>query len=176
MSTTSDPSLPRSAPEAQEALMSRPPGTDKQNVVEHAIKTRRVITGKKLPTDEVWLRKRVAANYDRSYYPEGTIRQWAAIMASPPRTERLKSLRVPTLVLHGSDDTLIMPEAGRHTAASIPGAEFHVIDGWGHDISHSAIPILLGLMLPFMARVEEHRSEAMATPAAPGCCGSAPGQ
>jgi pimeloyl-ACP methyl ester carboxylesterase len=176
MSTTSEPSLPRSAPEAQEALMSRPPATDKQSVVEHSVKTRRVITGKKYPTDEVWLRKRVAENFDRSYYPEGTMRQWAAIVGSPPRTDRLKTLRVPTLVLHGSDDNLIRPEAGRHTAACIPGAELHVIDGWGHDMSHSALPVLLGHLLAFMATVEEHRSEAMSTPAAPGCCGSAPGQ
>ena len=176
MSTTSDPNLPRSDPEAQEALMSRPPATDKKNVVEHSVKTRRVITGSKYPTDENWLRKRVAENYDRSYYPEGTLRQWAAIVGSPPRTDRLKSLRVPTLVLHGGDDNLIKPEAGRHTAASIPGSELHVIEGWGHDISHSAIPILLEFMLPFMAKVEDRRSEAMSAPVAPGCCGSAPGQ
>ncbi len=55
-------------------------------------------------------------------------------MASPPRTERLKSLRLPTLVLHGSADTLIRPEAGRHTAECIAGSEYHEIEGWGHDM------------------------------------------
>jgi len=99
----------------------------------------------------------VGRNFDRSYYPEGTSRQWAAVLAAPPRTERLKSLEIPTLVLHGSADTLIRPEAGRHTAQCIPGAEYHEIEGWGHDMPLEAIPVVQGLILPFIARVEAGR-------------------
>lgn len=176
MSTTSDPSLPRSSPEAQEALMSRPPSTSRADVIEHTVKARRAYASTKYPADDAWLRQRIGEIYDRSYYPEGTQRQWAAIVGSPPRTQGLKTLRVPTLVLHGSVDTLIRPEAGKHTAECIPGAELHIIEGWGHDMTQSAAPVLLSYVLPFMARVEERRAEAMATPVAPGCCGSAPGQ
>ena len=45
----------------------------------------------------------------------------------------LRALDVPTLVVHGSADTLIGPGGGRRTAELIPGARFELIDGMGHD-------------------------------------------
>jgi len=120
MSTTSDPSLPRSAPEAQEALLSKPASEDKHTVVEHTLKNRKVVGSPAYPDDETWLRGHVAVTTDRSYYPQGAIRQYAAIMASPPRTEPFEEVAHPrTLVLHGAADILIMPKAGRHTAACV---------------------------------------------------------
>lgn len=161
-STTSDPSLPRSTPEAQAALMARPADTDRASVIAHSLKGRRAYASTKWPFNEKRLAEMIGRSYDRSYYPEGTLRQWAAIMASPPRTERLKALQVPALVLHGSSDTLIPPAAGRHTAACIPGAEHHEIEGWGHDLPLEVIPMLRELILPFVARVEMARTKQAA--------------
>jgi pimeloyl-ACP methyl ester carboxylesterase len=161
-STTSDPSLPRSSPEAQAALMARPEGTDRESVIAHSLKGRRAYASTKWPFDEKRLGELIGRSYDRSFYPEGTLRQWAAIMASPPRTERLASLKVPALVLHGSSDTLIPPAAGRHTAQCIPGAEHHEIEGWGHDLPLEVIPTLRELILPFIARVEAARGKRVA--------------
>lgn len=153
-STTGDPSLPRSSPEAMAALTGAPPAQDKASVIAHTLKGRRAYASTAYPFDEARLGALIGANYDRAYHPEGTQRHWAAIMSSPPRTERLKTLRLPALVLHGTADTLIPCEAGRHTAACIPGAEHHEIEGWGHDIPLGVIPVLLDLMLPFIAKVE----------------------
>ncbi|HEX4860330.1 MAG TPA: alpha/beta hydrolase [Rhizomicrobium sp.] len=159
-STTSDRSLPPSSPEAQAALVTRPPSSDRDAVVAHSLKGRRAYASTRWPFDEVRLSALVGRNFDRSYYPEGTSRQWAAILAAPPRTERLKSLKIPSLVLHGSADTLIRPEAGRHTAQCIPGAEYHEIEGWGHDMPLEAIPVVQGYILPFVERVEARRKRA----------------
>ena len=161
-STTSDPSLPRSTPEATEALMSRPSSSDRDAVIAHSLKGRRTYASTRWPFDEQRLAKLIGASFDRSFYPEGTTRQFAAIMASPPRTERLKSLKVPSLVLHGTADTLIPCEAGRHTAACIPDAEHHELEGWGHDIPLEVIPILMDLIVPFVRKVETARAERMA--------------
>jgi pimeloyl-ACP methyl ester carboxylesterase len=171
MSTTSDPSLPRSDAKAQEALMSKPPAQDKQSVVEHAVKTRLIIASPGFPEDQDKVRARFAANYDRSYYPGGPIRQWAAIMATPPTTEALKKLNCRALVMHGDADILIRPEAGRHTAACIPGAELHIVKGWGHNMPIAAVPAITGPMIAFMREVERDRAEAFARPVTPGCCG-----
>lgn len=176
MSTTSDPSLPKSDPAAQEALMARPPAEDKWSVVAHGVRVRGALTGKKYRTPEAELRERLAANFDRSYFPEGTVRQWAAILSSPPRNAMLKKLSVPALVLHGGDDPLIKPEAARMTAECIPGASLSIIEGWGHDMPPSVIPVLMGTLVPFLTRVEAERTEAMERPVAPGCCGSAVAQ
>ena len=112
--------------------------------------------------DEKRLAELIGRSYDRSFYPEGTLRQWAAIMASPPRTERLKALKVPALVLHGSSDTLIPPAAGRHTAQTIAGSEHHEIEGWGHDLPLEVIPILHDFIVPFIQRVEAGRAKQAA--------------
>lgn len=169
-STTSDPSLPRSTPEAMAALTGKPASNDKDTVVAHSIKGRRAYASTAYPFDEARLAALIGANYDRSFYPEGTARHWSAIMASPPRTERLKRLAVPALVLHGTADTLIPCAAGRHTAECIPGARYREIEGWGHDIPVGVIPVLFDEILPFVAGVEEMREDGFARPAAPGCC------
>lgn len=157
-STTSDPSLPRSTPEAMAALTGKPASDDRATVIAHALKGRRAYASTAYPFDEGRLAGLIGKSYDRSYYPEGAARHWSAIMSSPPRTERLKKLAVPSLVLHGTADTLIPCAAGRHTAECIPGAKYLEIEGWGHDIPVGVIPVLMNAILPFVAQVEEMRS------------------
>jgi len=152
MSTTSDPSLPRSDPKAQAALMSKPADEDRETVIDHTLKMRAVNASPGYPEDQDELRARIAMNYDRSYYPEGVLRQWAAIMASPPRTEMLKRLDCPALVIHGADDLLIRPDAGRHTAACIMDSELEIVPGWGHNMPIRAVEAITAPMIHFMRR------------------------
>ncbi len=78
--------------------------------------------------------------FDRSFYPQGTARQMAAIMAHGSRAERLRAVSAPTLVIHGAADPLVPIEGGRDTAQAIPGAELLVIEGMGHDLPEGAWP------------------------------------
>jgi pimeloyl-ACP methyl ester carboxylesterase len=73
------------------------------------------------------------AAFDRSFDPGGRARQMAAVTRSGSRVEALGSLTVPTLVIHGDADRLVSIEAGKATAAAIPGARFEVVAGMGHD-------------------------------------------
>jgi pimeloyl-ACP methyl ester carboxylesterase len=73
------------------------------------------------------------AAYDRCFDPEGRGRQARAVGASPARVEALSRLEVPTLVVHGDADRLVPPDAGRATAAAIPGARLEIVAGMGHD-------------------------------------------
>jgi len=159
-STTGDPSLPPSSPEAMAALTTPPPATDRATVIAHGLKGRRTYATTRFPFDEQRVGALIGSAFDRSYYPEGSTRQYAAIVASPPRTERLTSLKVPALVLHGSADTLLRPDGGRHTAKCIPGSEYHEIDGWGHDMPPQMVPLVHGFILPFVQRVEAARKGA----------------
>lgn len=159
-STTGDPSLPRSTPEAQAALLTAPASTSRDDVVAHAVKNRKVYASTRWPYDEARVAALAGASYDRAYYPEGTLRQYAAILATPPRTERLKSLKTPALVLHGTADTLIPWQAGAHTAASIPESEFVLIDGWGHDLPEGGVGVIADYMAAFIRRAEAGRSAA----------------
>ena len=156
-STTGDPSLPQSSPEARAALTTPAPATDRASVVAHSLKGRQAYCSTKWPRRREFLGRAAGKNYDRMFYTEGSSRQYAAIMASPPRTERLKSLTLPTLVMHGTSDMLLRVEAGRHTAQCIPGAEYHEIEGWGHDMPLEVIPDVTGAIADFIRRVEATR-------------------
>ncbi|GAA2840711.1 non-heme chloroperoxidase [Leucobacter komagatae] len=72
--------------------------------------------------------------WDRGLSPAGTARQLAAIQSDGDRTERLRALRVPTLVAHGDADPLIGISGGVATAAAIPGASMYAIPGMGHTV------------------------------------------
>jgi pimeloyl-ACP methyl ester carboxylesterase len=144
MSSSGDPGLPQAKPEAMTAIMqSRPDGSDRELAIQHGMGIYRAIGSPGFPTPNDELRAKVGAAFDRSYYPAGTGRQFAAIVASGSRVEMLKKLSLPTLVLHGADDPLVPVEAGRHTAAQIPGSTLTVIPGMGHDLATGLIPILV---------------------------------
>ena len=64
-------------------------------------------------------------------HPEGGRRQWEA-MQGFDSFDRLPSMRVPTLVLHGTEDLAVSPENAKILAERIPGAELVLLEGAGH--------------------------------------------
>ena len=53
---------------------------------------------------------------------------------------RLSQLRLPTLVMHGSDDPLLRPAAARQTAKAIRGARLVLLPGVGHYLPAAVYP------------------------------------
>ncbi len=136
MSTTGDRAVGAPTGEAITALL-RPVATSRDEAIEASLEGSRVIGSPQYPTDEAFLRQRAAAAYDRSYCPEGTARQLAAILASPDRTEGLHGVRMPFLVIHGEADPLVTLSGGQATAAAVPGSKLITIPGMGHDLPES---------------------------------------
>jgi pimeloyl-ACP methyl ester carboxylesterase len=133
MSTTGDRSVGAPTGEAIAALL-RPIATSREEAIDASVAGSEVIGSPGYPVDESVLRTRAAAAYDRSYCPEGTARQLAAILASPDRTEGLHGVRLPFLVLHGEADPLVTPSGGEATAAAVPDAKLITYPGMGHDL------------------------------------------
>ncbi len=133
MSTTGDPAVGAPTGEALTALL-RPVATSREEAIEASMEGSVVIGSPKYPTDESVLRERAAAAYDRSYCPEGTVRQLGAILASSDRTEGLRGVEMPFLVIHGEEDPLVTLSGGQATAAAVPGAKLITIPGMGHDL------------------------------------------
>ena len=140
MSTTGAPDVGRPTPEAMEALLAEPP-TDRSAYIDSS--SRWAVWASKRHHDPERARQSAAAAYDRAFYPEGGSRQMAAILASGDRTERLGRVGVPTLVIHGTDDTLIHPSGGEATATAIPGARLLMVDDMGHDHPPALWPLLV---------------------------------
>jgi pimeloyl-ACP methyl ester carboxylesterase len=133
-STSSRRGLPSGKPEALKALLTRPQTGDRDEIIRHAMTLRRIIGSPAYPASDADLRAFVERNVDRRYYPEGLGRQYLAVMASGDRVDLLKTISIPTLVIHGAEDPLLPPECGRDVATLIAGARFDLIPGMGHDV------------------------------------------
>lgn len=153
MSTSGRYGLPAGKPEAVAMLSAQPEGTEREQLIAHGMRLRTVISGPGYPTEPAAMRALVERNIDRRYYPPGAARQYLAIMASGPRVELLKTVKVPTLVLHGEDDPLLPVECGRDVAALVPGARIETFPGWGHDVPEAMVPKLVASISGFCKAV-----------------------
>jgi pimeloyl-ACP methyl ester carboxylesterase len=161
MSTTGERGVGEATVEAQELLL-RPPPTNVEEAIAGRLESSRVLGSPGFEHDEAWIRENAVLAYERAFDPPGIGRQLAAIYASGDRTERLRDVRVPALVLHGEDDPLIRVDAGRATAAAIDGAELVTIDGMGHDMPRGLWDRIVGSVAALVERAERERSAAAA--------------
>jgi len=83
---------------------------------------------------------RAHETFDRGVSASGVMRQMLAILHEGNRGPRLRSLRMPALVIHGADDRMVHVSGGRATARALPGAELLVVDGMGHDLPADLYP------------------------------------
>jgi pimeloyl-ACP methyl ester carboxylesterase len=132
MSRTGEPGFGDSAPEAL-AFLTAPPASSRDEYIDNHVAAIGVYGSTPEWIDEAETRARAAAAYDRCFCPAGIGRQMKAVMQDGSRDEALRALTVPTLVMHGSRDTLIQPSGGRHTAEVIPDARYVEVEGMGHD-------------------------------------------
>lgn len=133
MSTTGNPDLPQGKPEALAAVLAPAPAK-REAYVEHMMNVWRKIWSPGFPFEEKRARTFIEESYDRSYYPQGAVRQNIALIANGDRRPLLSTIAVPTLVIHGADDPLIPVEGGKDTVRVIPGAKLLIMNGMGHDM------------------------------------------
>ena len=151
MSSTGSLDQPPGNPEVL-AVMMAPPPTTRADSIERAVTVFRTISSPGFPFDEQLIRQRAERAYDRGFNPAGTLRQLVAVLASGDRTEALRSVQVPALVIHGKSDPLVPFAAGQATAAAVPGAEMLAIDGMGHDMPRALWPQLVDAIGALTAR------------------------
>ncbi|MFB7630303.1 alpha/beta fold hydrolase [Streptomyces sp. NPDC056149] len=140
MSATGEPEYGGTSPESQAVLLGPRP-SDREGYIASA--ERELVWSSKRYGDPALLRALAAASYDRAYYPAGVGRQLGAMILDGSRAEALRALRVPTLVIHGLDDTLIAPSGGERTAELVPGARLMLVPDMGHDRPRELWPQLL---------------------------------
>jgi pimeloyl-ACP methyl ester carboxylesterase len=143
MSTTGSPALPPPASEAAAVLMAPPPA-NREEYIENFRRSWRVLRVGSFPEDEARDPARAAMFWERGQNPAGVARQLLAIFASGDRTVRLGGVTAPTLVIHGTPDPLVRVEAGRATAAAVPGARLLEIGTMGHALPMVLWPEVIG--------------------------------
>ncbi|MFN8644573.1 MAG: alpha/beta hydrolase [Candidatus Binatia bacterium] len=156
MSSTGNAELPPPRPEAMAVLLTPPP-PDREGAIERGVTVFRTIGSPGFPFDEDEVRALAARSFDRGFNPVGTARQLVAILASGSRVERLRALRLPALVIHGTDDPLVPFAAGQDTANAIPGAELLAVEGMGHDMPRELWPRIIDAVSGLAARADQGR-------------------
>jgi pimeloyl-ACP methyl ester carboxylesterase len=160
MSTTGERAASQPTEEAR-AMLLQPRPRNADEAAERALQSASVIGSPGL-IDEDWERTRGRSQFERSYDPAGFARQLAAIWASGDRTEAVRGISLPTLVIHGEVDPLIPVTGGRATAAAIEGSELIVIDGMGHDLPRTHWPRIVDAIAAHVERAEADRAGSAA--------------
>ncbi len=141
MSTTGAGDVGQPTADAMAAITSAAPGTERSEMIAHNMQNAQVWASPG-HFDTERMRKLFEDAWDRAGGPqaENTGRHFCAIVASPPRDEALASIAAPTLVIHGTADTLVTTSGGHRTAESIPGSSLMIVDGMGHDLVPAFVP------------------------------------
>ena len=67
--------------------------------------------------------------------------------------EDIAQIKIPTLVIHGDADQILPIDAtGKRTAALIPGAEYHVVEGGPHGLNWTHATEVNKVLLEFIAK------------------------
>jgi pimeloyl-ACP methyl ester carboxylesterase len=130
------------------------PPADRPGFIDWRIRALRVTGSPGFDVDEAAVAELAGRAYDRDHDRLAMVRQSVAVLASGDRTARLRSLRVPALVVHGASDRMVDVSGGRATAAAIPGAELVIFDGMGHSLPEPPWPKLAGLIAGLVHRAE----------------------
>jgi pimeloyl-ACP methyl ester carboxylesterase len=141
MSSSGAPGLPGPQPKVLRTLLSRPKSNAPADVEAHLMNFFRLVNGPAFPGDDELRLAAIRYSLKRADHPVGTLRQMLAVVADQ-RYKELGRIKLPTLVLHGTADPLVPMACGQDTAQRIAGARFEAIDGWGHDLPATVLPLL----------------------------------
>ncbi len=135
MSTTGARHLRQPSMRTRRELLRRPEDpTSVDSIIDNYEHLYRVIASPGYPTPREELRARIRLGVERSYHPQGFLRQLGAILASGDRSAVLGRITCPTLVIHGKADPLVPYEGGVDTAYRIRDSRLVLLDGFGHDL------------------------------------------
>ena len=138
MTSNFDSSLPKKDNKVTKALseLKIRNWQDKDEVVECFIKKSKVLIGSKHIFDEEKIRRLNEEEFDRasnlqSMENHGFIKGWDSYLS------RTNEVNAPTLVIHGTEDTIIPYEHGIHLSEVIPNAVLVTLEGTGHELHHN---------------------------------------
>ena len=147
MSSSGRPGLPGPRADIRKRLMApRPSNPTREEAVRLGAESIEAISYADMKRPHDAFVDMAARAFDRGYYPIGMKRQLLAIIADGSRVDRLKTIKVPTLVVHGGADPLVPKEGSEDIAQLIPGARLEIIDEMGHDLPPSQVGRMVDLI------------------------------
>ena len=98
----------------------------------------RQLTGSRFPFNEHEFREKLKPIIEHGNNPFAL--HGAAVGASPDRTSRLHEIKVPALIIHGTEDAILPLDHGIAVADGITDSKRMIMEGVGHEIPEELIP------------------------------------
>lgn len=130
-------------------------GRTRDSYVARSLKGSKVIGSPAFPSDDDAARDRAFETYDRGWIASGVNRQMLAVLTQTDRTASLRTLDLPTAVIHGLNDPLVHRSGGKATAEAIRGAEHLEIAGMAHDLPPQLYSTYVDTIARTAARAKE---------------------
>ncbi len=156
MSTSLNPSLPLAKADVMEMMIKPKPNYnyDREAFLSESLAFAKRISGSMFPLNDKDQLAIIEEEVFRSNNQSGLLRQLYAIISVGYKRERFETIESPTLVIHGSEDPIFLPECGKDTAISIGGSEFLLIEGMGHDIPSGLFEIIIDAIIQHVKKIE----------------------
>lgn len=116
---------------ARQMVKPIPKGT---SALDNSVMTRQMFGSPAYPESDEEIAIAVKSEFKRSNNPAGYLRQMAAIRSAPSRNKLLNGLKIPVLIIHGNQDTLVDVSGGIETKKQIPHAKLVRFEGMGHTL------------------------------------------
>ncbi len=147
MSSSGAPGLPGPSAELRRRMMvKRPENPTRDEAAAFGAETLEAISYVDPTRPDTAFVDMAGRAFDRGYYPIGIKRQLLAIIADGSRVARLKTIKVPTLVVHGGSDPLVPKQGSEDIARHIPGARLEIIEAMAHDLPPSQVGRMVELI------------------------------
>jgi len=112
------------------------------------------LTGSRFPFDEKKFREEMEPAMAHGNNPHAG--HGEAVGASPNRKERLHEIKVPTLVIHGTEDAILPLDHGMALADNIPNAKKYIMEGVGHEIPEQLLPEITTEMVTLFKQTNDY--------------------
>ncbi|GAA0476472.1 alpha/beta hydrolase [Parasphingorhabdus litoris] len=148
MSSTNAPGLPGAEPMVRKGLIqsARAKATTIEEALAVGMAFSSIIASEEGRAREDERRALMKIALERSFYPAGRSRQMAAIIETGNLRPKAQTISVPTMVVHGTADPLIPHPCGEDIAANVNNARLELVDGMGHDLPPSKLPVMVELI------------------------------
>lgn len=156
MTSSGNPELPGPSLAMRLRMLRRRPAA-REAAIRHGMAFWRSVGGRDHTPSDAELRQRVLLQLDRGSHPPGLARQLAAILAAPSRVPLLRGIRMPSLVVHGSDDPLIPVSAAIDLARHLPQCRLEIIPGLGHELPNSLLPEMAQMLIDHLGGATQLR-------------------
>ena len=142
------PAAVRAAPEVVSALGARAKMTREEATWGMVPYTFDAATPRERIAEDLAMRLGSTVTNDGYFAQFGAIRAWSGAY------DRLKDIRVPTLVIHGETDQLVPPENGRILARAIPNAQLVLLPQASHIFLTDQPELARDAILTFLDQTE----------------------